>query len=73
MNVYNWDWGVIAGFSGAIATLSTGFIALLISSQWRKQKRSEIISNEAAKILVILEDYRENLVDLDHVMNSKEH
>jgi len=68
MNICNWDWGVIAGFAGAIATLSTGVIALLISSQWRKQKRSEIMSNEAAKILILLEEYRENLVHLDSEM-----
>lgn len=68
MNICDWDWGVIAGFSGAIATLLTGFIALYISSQWKQQKRSEILSNEAAKILDILEDYREKLVSLDHEM-----
>ena len=61
MNFGSWDWKVIA-------PLFTGFIALFIFYQWRGQKRSEIMSNEAAKILVLLEEYRENLVDLDSEM-----
>lgn len=68
MGIYNWDWGVIAGFTNAIATLLTGLIALFISSQWKKKKRSEILSNEAAKILVILGDYEEILIYLDSEM-----
>ena len=68
MNVCSWDWGAIAGFSGAGVTLVTGFIALYISHKWREQKGSDVISNEAAKILIILDDYRENLVYLDHEM-----
>jgi|26BtaG_2_1085354.scaffolds.fasta_scaffold27723_2 hypothetical protein len=68
MQVCNWNWGAIAGFTGAAATLVAGIIALYISSKWREEKNSEILSNEAAKILVILEDYRENLVNLDHEM-----
>ncbi len=68
MDIYNWNWGVIAGFTNAIATLLTGLIALLISSQWKKKKRSEILSNEAAKILVILGDYEEILIYLDSEM-----
>lgn len=68
MDIYNWDWGIIAGFINAIATLVTGLIALYISSQWKKQKRSEILSNEAAKILVILGDYKDILIYLDSEM-----
>ncbi|MES1965669.1 hypothetical protein M0N77_10110 [Psychrobacter sp. AH5] len=58
MEICSWDWG-------AIATFTTGIIAFVIFCQWRGQKRSEIMSNEAAKILVILEVYRENLIHLD--------
>ncbi|SNT69544.1 hypothetical protein [Psychrobacter sp. LV10R520-6] len=61
MNFCSWDWKAIAPFI-------TGLIALFIFYQWRNQKRSEIMSNEAAKILVLLEEYRENLVHLDSEM-----
>ncbi len=61
MNVGSWDWGSIAPFF-------TGLIALFISFQWRSQKRSEIMSNEAAKILILLEEYRDNLSHLDSEM-----
>lgn len=61
MEICSWDWG-------AIATFTTGIIAFVIFCQWRGQKRSEIMSNEAAKILVILEVYRENLIHLDSEM-----
>lgn len=64
MNVCSWDLGAIAGFSGAGATLLAGGIALFISHKWREQKGSEVISNEAAKILVVLQDYRENIIEL---------
>lgn len=61
MNIGSWDWGSIASFL-------TGLIALFIYFQWKGQKRSEIMSNEAAKILVLLEEYREKLVHLDSEM-----
>ena len=61
MNFGSCDWGAIAPFF-------TGLIALFISFQWRSQKRSEIMSNEAGKILVLLEEYREHLVHLDSEM-----
>lgn len=61
MDLNSWDWGTIAPFI-------TGLIALFIYYQWRNKKRSEIMSNEAEKILVLLEEYRENLVHLDSEM-----
>lgn len=61
MDFCSWDWKAIAPFI-------TGSVALFIFYQWRGQKRSEIMSNEAAKILVLLEEYREYLVDLDSEM-----
>lgn len=61
MNFFSWDWGAVAPFV-------TGLIAVFIFYQWRNQKRSEIMSNEAAKILIILEEYREKLVFLDSEM-----
>lgn len=66
MNFDSWDWGVIA-------TFFTGLIALFISFQWRNQKRSEIMSNEAAKILILLGEYRDKLSHLDSkMMNPSE-
>lgn len=51
MEVCSWDWGAIAGFTGAGATLTTGVIALCIFRQWRDQKGSEVIANEAKLII----------------------
>ncbi|CAM4357512.1 hypothetical protein [Acinetobacter pragensis] len=45
MDVCSLDWGAIAGFAGAVATIGTGAIALYISNQWRKQKGSEVLSS----------------------------
>lgn len=61
MDFCSWDWKAIAPFI-------TGLVALFIFSKWRSQKRSEIMSNEAGKILVLLEEYREHLVHLDSEM-----
>ena len=61
MDFCSWDWKAMAPFI-------TGLVALFIFYQWRGQKRSEIMSDEAAKILVLLEKYREYLVDLDSEM-----
>ena len=61
MDLNSWDWGTIAPFI-------TGLIALFIYYQWRNKKRSEIMSNEAAKILILLGEYRDNLSHLDSEM-----
>ncbi len=49
MDVCSWDWGAIAGFTGAGATIYAAHVALSISNQWKVQKRSEIISDIAKK------------------------
>lgn len=49
MDVCSWDWGAIAGFMGAGATIYAAHVALSISNQWKVQKRSEIISDMAKK------------------------
>lgn len=51
MDACNWDWGAIAGFTGAVATLSTGAVALYIYNRWRVQKSAEVIANEAKLII----------------------
>lgn len=47
MDVCSWDWGAIATFTGA-------GVALFISWQWKHQKASEVIANEAKKFIVNL-------------------
>ncbi|MDO7470463.1 hypothetical protein Q5X60_16965 [Acinetobacter baumannii] len=47
MSVWSWDWGAIATFTGA-------GVALFISWQWKHQKASEVIANEAKKFIVNL-------------------
>lgn len=47
MDVCSWDWGAIATFIGA-------GVALFISWQWKQQKASEVIANEAKKYIVNL-------------------
>lgn len=49
MEVCSWDWGAIATFTG-------GGIALYISWQWRSQKGSEVIANEAVKAFKVLSE-----------------
>lgn len=49
MEVCSWDWGAIATFIGAgIASIT----AWLISKQWRDQKGSEVIANEAKSLFL---------------------
>lgn len=59
MDVCSLDWGAIAGFAGAVATIGTGAIALYISNQWRKQKGSEVVANEAESLILLLNEYEE--------------
>lgn len=49
MEVCSIDWGAIATFTG-------GAIALYISWQWRNQKGSEVIANEANKAFKVLSE-----------------
>jgi len=64
MDVCSWDWGAIAGFFGAGATLGTAVIALYISNQWRTQKGSEVIANEAQSLLMLINDYENQCIEI---------
>lgn len=44
MEVCSWDWGAISTFIGV-------FVALYISWQWKNQKESEVIANEAKEYI----------------------
>lgn len=68
-----WNWGVIAGFTGALTTLLAGIIALYISSKWRYEKNSEVLSNEAAKILTTIQDFKEKLAQIQSLMMDIEY
>lgn len=48
MDVCSWDWGAITTITGAGIASAT---AWYISKQWRDQKGSEVISNEAKLII----------------------
>lgn len=63
MDMSTYDWGAIAGFLGAGATIYAAHIALLISNQWRIQKRSEIISEIANKA------YKQKIICIDKTAN----
>lgn len=64
MDVCSWNWGVIANFAGAIATIGTGAIALYISNQWRKQKGSEVEANEAESLILLINEYEEEYMNI---------
>ena len=61
MDVCSWDWGAIAGFTGAGATIIAAIVAWNISEKWRDQKGDEILSNEAKNLILILEEYSDKL------------
>lgn len=65
MDIGAWDWS-------AIATFFTSFIALGIYSNWRKQKAAEVLSIEAKNFLLIITDYRNQLITLhSKIMNHR--
>lgn len=68
----SWDWGVIAGFAGAVATIGTGGIALYISNQWRKQKGSEVVANEAESLILLINEYEEEYMAVHSSIVNKE-
>lgn len=72
MGVYSLDWGAIAGFAGAVATIGTGAIALYISNQWRKQKGSEVVANEAESLILLLNEYEEEYMIVHSSIVNKE-
>lgn len=72
MDVCSLDWGAIAGFAGAVATIGTGAIALYISNQWRKQKGSEVVANEAESLTLLLNEYEEEYMTVHSSIVNKE-
>ncbi|WP_336153030.1 hypothetical protein [Acinetobacter ursingii] len=64
MDVCSLDWAAIAGFAGAVATIGTGAIALYISNQWRKQKGSEVVANEAESLILLINEYEEEYMNI---------
>ncbi|MCH7336482.1 hypothetical protein [Acinetobacter sp. NIPH 2699] len=72
MDVCSLDWGAIAGFAGAVATIGTGAIALYISNQWRKQKGSEVVANEAESLILLLNEYEEEYMTVHSSIVNKE-
>ncbi|QDK96707.1 hypothetical protein FM020_01800 [Acinetobacter tandoii] len=72
MGVCSWDWGAIGSIAGALATLGAGLIALWISHQWRKQKGSEVIANEAESLILLLNEYEEEYMAVHSSIVNKE-
>lgn len=61
MDICSWDWGAIASI---VSALITGIVAICISNKWRHQKNCEILSNEAANVLIAIQDYKEKIIKL---------
>ncbi|MGQ1276548.1 hypothetical protein [Acinetobacter baumannii] len=55
------DWGAIAGFAGVGATIIAARVAWNISEEWKNQKGSEVIAEEAKEVIKLL---------LDNIFNS---
>lgn len=47
MDLCTWDVGAIGSILGAVATLIAAGVALYIFTQWKNQKASEVVANEA--------------------------
>ena len=67
MNACVIDWGLAADWLSAIATIGGTFAAIFIFFQWKKQKASEVIANEAKEILA---DIYENLKLITNLTES---
>lgn len=63
MDVCNLDWSAIAGFVGA-------GVALFISQQWKDQKGSEVIANEAKEVIKELLDFSTKQQNFIHFMTQ---
>lgn len=57
----SWNWGAIGSIAGAGATLIATIVAICIFKQWRNQKGSEVIANEANEIVKNLSVLHENI------------
>lgn len=74
MDLCTWDWGAIGSILGAIATFVGTFVAVYIFSQWKKQKGSEVVANEAKYAINELFELNKILLELVnfHFDNSSE-
>ena len=70
MDVCSWDWGAIGSFVGAGATLIgagiASFVAWCISKQWKNQKGTEVIANEAKTIFYEVCEFHKHI---DYIIN----
>lgn len=65
MDISNWDWG-------ATATLIAAGVAWLISKEWKTQKSSEVIANEAQSLLMLINDYDSQCLEVHSaIMNQR--
>lgn len=67
MDICSWNWGAIASIASAIIT---SLVAICISRKWKAQKASEVLSNEAEKVLSLLIDYKKSLIGLDSCLST---
>ena len=72
MGISSWDWGAIGSIAGALATLGTGLIALWIAYQWRYQKSSEVVANEAKSLILLINEYEEEYMVVHSSIVNKE-
>jgi len=61
------DWGTIATFSGAFATVFAAIVAWKISEKWRHQKSSEVLANEAKLLVSDLFAFNSLIVELKNI------
>lgn len=65
MDISNWDWG-------ATATLIAAGVAWLISKEWKTQKSSEVIASEAQSLLMLINDYDSQCLEIHSaIMNQR--
>lgn len=67
MDVCSWDWGAIAGFTGAVATIASPIIvAVYLYNQWHDQKGKEVIANEAKTLFYEVCEFHKHI---DYLIN----
>lgn len=76
MDICSLNWGAIAGFAGAIATVASPIIvAVYLYRKWHDQKGKEVIANEAKEILKIVEDLKNDYIytygNIDSLINHE--
>ncbi|MGP5543303.1 hypothetical protein ACTXMH_12260 [Psychrobacter celer] len=69
MDICSWNWGAIGSM---VSTLIPSAVALYIFSKWKHQKKHEVLSNEAANVLIAIQDYREKIIKLHSLIMNIE-